>query len=269
MQKISRNVYVGTDICNHSFVVTKEGLVMIDTPVMPPAAAAWQRKSSPFGSVRYLVNTEGHMDHFGGNYFFEGEIVAHQGTREGIENASVEGLTQMIGARGPENLPLPDLFYLRLPTITFTQELTLYLGDHTFRLINLPGHTASETIVYVPEERVVFASDNVVNKAMPFFHQALPYEWLESLDRIEELDVDTVVPGHGVIGDKGCIQEMGANVRVWIDAVRGAIDKGMTLEQAQDSISLIDRYPDVMRDPGVLSFFQRMSIARLYEVLKG
>ena len=73
MQKISDNVYTETELpgCVHGFVVTKEGVVMIDTPQTPTDAVRWRDEIAKHGTVRYLINTEPHEDHFRGNHFFE------------------------------------------------------------------------------------------------------------------------------------------------------------------------------------------------------
>jgi cyclase len=268
MQRIGRNIYVGSDICNHSFVVTREGIVMIDTPAMIAAAKAWQKEIGQYGPVTYLINTEGHMDHFTGNFFFQGTVVAHEGVRRAIQETSMEDLKNWLALTGVGGTRLPDQFHFRPPTITFTHELTLYSGDHTFQLISMPGHTASEAVVYVKEERTVFTGDNVVNQTMPSFIHALPYQWLDSLKQLKELDIDVVVPGHGPVGDKKSIGEMSASVQMWIDSVREAIEQGMTSEEAQDRVSLLHLYPDPQVNEEKRILFQRMSVARLYDVLK-
>jgi cyclase len=267
MQKVGRNVYVGTDICNHSFVTTTEGVVMIDTPMAPSAAAVWKDEIARHGTLLYLINTEGHMDHFGGNYFFDCTIVAHEGARKGILEAQVDAYAQMIGMAAPGE-GVPEGFYLRPPTVTFNDRMTLHVGGNTFHLMSLPGHTPFQAMVYLEEEGVLFAGDNVVCKTMPFFHQAVPLEWLDTLKRLEDLDIQVVVPGHGEICDKGCVAWMTAEVRVWIDAVKAAMEKGMTMEEAQDKVSLLDRYPAPEGRPDMRAMFQRMSVGRLYEMLK-
>ena len=166
MQKITDNVYVETGFkgCNTGFVVTSEGVVMIDTPQMFADAIRWRDEIAKHGTVRYLINTEPHGDHFTGNHFFGGIVVAHEGTREAILAASVQQLKEQLEQTDPQSLPLMEGFSYRPPTITFSQRLTLYSGDHTFHLINLPGHTAFQAVVHIPEERVAFTSDNVFYK---------------------------------------------------------------------------------------------------------
>jgi len=270
MQKITQNVFVETGFrgCNVGFVVTEAGVVMIDTPYIPRDAVKWRDEIAKHGTVRYLINTEPHADHFTGNYFFEGTVVAHDGTRQAILDASVAQLREYLKQTDPESLPLVDKFSYRPPTITLSQRLTLYSGSHTFQLINLPGHTRFQLAVYIPGESVVFTSDNVFGRVQAWLHQALPYEWLESLKQIQKLEADILVPGHGEICSRDYIPEMSAFIQSWIDEVKAAIDQGMSLQEAQDKISLLDRYPMQAGAEARANMLQRMNVARLYEVLK-
>jgi cyclase len=264
VQKITENVYVETGFhgCNVSFVVTKEGIVMIDSPMVPAEAAGWRDTIAGYGRLRYLINSEPHIDHFAGNCFFDCTVVAHVGAREVILEASTEQLKDMLKTMAPDSLPLPDDFHFCPPVITFSQRLNLHLGEHSFRLFHLPGHSPFQAAVYVPEERVIVTSDNVVNGTPPFMHQALPYEWLESLKQMQQLDADVLVPGHGDVCDPGYLPTMIDTVQTWIDAVLEAIDKGMSLEEAQEKITVLDTSDEHnMR-------VHRMNIGHLYEVLK-
>jgi len=270
MEKITDNVYAETGFrgCNPGFVVTREGVVMIDTPQMPADAIKWRDEIAKYGPIRYLINTEPHGDHFAGNYFFEGTVVAHEGTREAILAASVEQLKERIQQTAPDSLALVKDYSYRPPTVTLTQRLTLYVGDHTFQLISIPGHSPYQVAVYIPEERVVFTSDNVFYKVQAWLHQALPYEWLDSLKLLQELEADVLVPGHGRLCDRSYIPEMSAFIQDWIDVVAEAVKQGMSLEEAQDTISLLDRYPMEAGSEPMGPQVQRMNVARLYEVLK-
>lgn len=186
MQKVTDNVYVETGFqgSNNTFVVTSEGVVMIDTPQMPADAIKWRGEIAKHGKVRYLINSEPHGDHFSGNYFFEGTVVAHDGVRETILATPLDETKERMKEMSPDSASLLENFTFRPPTITFSQRLTLYSGNHTFQLIHLPGHSPYQIAVYIPEEKVACTSDNVVYRTQPFLHQALPYDWLESLKRL-------------------------------------------------------------------------------------
>lgn len=270
MQKISDRVYAETGFrgCNPGFVVTGEGVVMIDTPQLPSDAIEWRDEIDKFGPVCYLINTEPHRDHFSGNFFFKGKVVAHEGTRKAILATPVEQIYDFIKQAFPGSLALMEGFRLRPPDITFSAELTLYVGGLTFQLINMPGHTAYQAAVYIPEEKVVFTSDNVFGRVQAWLREALPYEWLDSLKRLQTLDADALVPGHGAICKKDYIPEMSAFIQAWIDAVKAAIDQGMSLEEAQGKVSLLDRYPMEHGTESMAEMVQRMNVERLYQVLK-
>ena len=92
MKQITPNVFVETGFrgANCTFVTTSEGIVMIESPQMPDEAVKWRDEIAKHGLVRYLINTEPHGDHFSGNYFFQGTVVGHEGTRAAILAANVD-----------------------------------------------------------------------------------------------------------------------------------------------------------------------------------
>ena len=269
MQKITKNVYVETGFngCNVGFVITSKGIVMIDTPMWPTEAVKWRDRISKYGKVRYLINTEPHMDHFSGNYFFTCPIIAHEGTRNTILNTtSVEDYREMLRQADPDSIPLMRRYKYRPPTITLSERMTFYLGDHIFQLINLPGHTAFQVAVYIPEEKVVFTSDDIFHDVPAWLHEALPYQWLESLKKLGELDVKALIPGHGSVCDKSYLPEMSSIIQSWINVMTRAINRGMSEAEIQKNIrNLLDAkltqccYDDVLLN---------INVTRLYQVLK-
>jgi cyclase len=268
MQKIKDNVYVETNFrgCNSSFVVTGEGVVVIDTPMVPVDAKQWCDEAQRHGEIKYVINGEPHPDHISGDCWFPGKLIAHEDARPVMMKARREEMEGQLKFLAPDALPLDEEFHFRLPDITFSHKLTLYLGKHTFHLMHVPGHTASEAAVYVPEEKTVFTSDNVI-QAMPIMFQSVPYAWLESLKLLQQLDVDIVVPGHGEVGDKTYLQTMYENVKYCIDSVKAAIDKGWSLKETQEKVTFAERFPPMGPDDPMAGM-RHNSIARLYEVLQ-
>jgi cyclase len=267
MQKITDNVYVETGFrgCNTSFVVTEQGVVVIDTPMVPNEAKKWRDEAAGHGPVRYVINTEPHTDHATGNCWFGATVIAHEGTRQALTGAKSEEFENMLKMMAPDSMPLDPAFHYHLPDITFSQGLTFYLGKHTFHLIHLPGHTASETAVFVPEEKVIFTGDNL-NLKIPIFIKSLPYAWLESLKRLGEFKAEKYVPGHGDVSDKSCLKSMSEGVQYFIDAVKAALDKGWTLDETLAKVTLLERYP--MANNPMMAGMIRNSVADLYQSLK-
>jgi cyclase len=255
MQKVTDNVYVETGGrgCNIGFVVTSDGVVAHDTPVAQVLVQAWLKEIAKHGALRYVINGEGHPDHIGGNCWMGGILIAHEGARDAILKTDLNTLRQMQKRFAPDAPESPDL-KLRPPDITLSERLTLYLGKHTFKLMALPGHSPYQVSVYVPEERVIFTSDNVVTQGTPFFHQALPDEWIKSLQYIEKLDFDKVIPGHGEVKDKSYIQQMIKTIHTWADPIKEMVKKGLTLEETQKQIAAIKEIADIAKNspmPGV------------------
>jgi cyclase len=270
MQQVTENIYVQTGFlgCNASFIVTTEGVVMIDTPMIPVDAIKWRDEIARFGAVRYLINTEPHEDHFTGDYFFDGIIIAHEGTREAIKAESIDKLKKNLKISSPESLPLIEQFHFRLPSITLSERLTLHLGKHTFQLINLPGHTPFQVAIFVPEEGVLFTTDNVLGAFQPSLRQALPYQWIDSIHRMEALKPKILVPGHGPLIPPEFLKESADFILEIINAVKNAVYKGATLEEAVKTISFEDRYGMEPGCPITNAEVQRMNVERLYEIFK-
>jgi glyoxylase-like metal-dependent hydrolase (beta-lactamase superfamily II) len=210
--------------------------------MVPVEAKKWREEVSKFGEIKYIINNEPHNDHVAGNCWLGSTIISSEATREAIKHNRKEALEGQMGWMAPDALPMDKDFRYRLPDITFTQEMKVYLGKHTFQIIPVPGHTPSETAVYVPEERVVFVSDNVM-MAMTIMIDAVPDEWLKSLKKLQTLDVDKVVPGHGPVCDKAAFQIMYDNLKYCIDHVKAAIVKGWSLKEIQEKVTMFDRFP--------------------------
>src|SRR5256714_12414656 len=87
MRQLTKNVFVETGIrgCNHGFVTTSDGIVMIDSPHKPSDALKLKAEIARRGGrLRYIINTEPHGDHWAGNAFFDAPLVAHEGVGRGI-----------------------------------------------------------------------------------------------------------------------------------------------------------------------------------------
>ncbi|MFQ6112018.1 MAG: MBL fold metallo-hydrolase [Nitrospinota bacterium] len=272
MQKVSDNVYVETYIrgCNPGFVTTSEGVVLIDTPQTPLDAVRWREEIMRHGAPLYIINTEPHADHVTGNFYFPmAKVISHQGVRDRVVNAfpSMDELRERVSQADPQSLWLLHDYEVRPPEITFSRSMTLRVGQHTFHLANLPGHTPMEVCVHIPRERVAFTGDNVFHRTQTFLHEAVPDRWLESLEKIGELDVDVIVPGHGEVCDKGYLEEQAAVIRDWLDAVKEAKERGLTPEQAARELHLKTNYPmgqglhemeDWLREMNVNNLWQKV-----------
>jgi cyclase len=234
MEQVTKNIFVETKKrgCNPGFVVTSEGIVMIDAPVEPAFGREWKEEIGKRGKVRFLINTEHHMDHWVCNSLFEVETISHEATRKTMAGMDLDFIRNRMKILYVDPLDIPEGYALKLPNLTYTERMTLYVGQHTFHLMHTPGHTGGQTAVYIPEEKVVFTGDNVVGQTRTAYHDALPEKWIESLKIVEKLDAGIIVPGHGKLVEKAYLKTQADIIQKMSEAEKKAKAEGRTLDDA-------------------------------------
>jgi cyclase len=142
VRQITSNVFAETQVrgCNHGFVTTSEGVVMIDSPQKPTDALKWRAEIEKHGQLKYIINTEPHGDHWTGNAYFDAPVVAHEGVRTRILETDLEEHLARVGSMGPEEPKLLEGYFPNAPVITFQNGMTMHVGDHTFEMIHMPRH---------------------------------------------------------------------------------------------------------------------------------
>src|SRR3989441_8413648 len=239
MKQLTTNVFVETGLrgSNHGIVTTSDGIVMIDSPHKPSDAMRLRADVERHGRLRYILNTEPHGDHWTGNAYFDAPVVAHEGVSARILATDMTAHVARIASFGPEEPKLLEGYRPNAPVITFQSEMKLHVGNHTFRLVHMPGHTAYQAAVIVEEEGVVFTSDNIFCKVHTWLQEADPALWLQALDRLRRVGAETLVPGHGPVCDKSYLKEQEAFIREWVDYVRGGVDRGLTKDQSVETLT--------------------------------
>jgi cyclase len=281
MEKVTTNVHTDTTWrgCNPGFVVTSDGVVVVDTPQLPTKALAMRSAAETHGPIRYVINTEHHVDHIIGNYYFKGAgpVIAHSGTDQNFMLVTPEinpyrYAAEAIPTDDPEGaalFPNEDTYFQdpNRPLITFTADLTLRVGAHTFHLLHTPGHTPGQLAVHVPEERVVFVGDTVFSHCQTWLYTSDVDQWLNSLERIRQLDFDHLIPGHGPVTTKQYLNVQRSVLLDWVAAVAAGIAKGWTRDECVANISFADRYPVDIGQSHMMKHIQNHNAAALYDRL--
>ncbi|MFD9815380.1 MBL fold metallo-hydrolase [Streptomyces sp. NPDC059080] len=183
---------------NNAGVVTDgEATLLVDTAATERRARLLARRIAESGAPapRTVVNTHHHGDHTYGNAVFApaATIVGHAACRSELLAAG-----HQLEAVWPET-DFGDIV-LTPPSLTYTDELTLYVGDIEARLIH-PGvaHTRGDTVVWLPGRRTVFTGDLIFHGGTPFLLMGSLAGSLRALELLRSLDATTVVPGHGPV----------------------------------------------------------------------
>jgi glyoxylase-like metal-dependent hydrolase (beta-lactamase superfamily II) len=216
---------------------SQAGIVVVDTERSPTFAAAIRRAiEAEFpGEIAYLIDTHGHADHtYGNQVFADATIIAHENALADIEAAAErrEGLVGQLragiaGARRQyeaqeENSEaalalaqrisyyeqwatgLESGFVLTLPDSTFSDTMSMDLGDLTLELVWFGNaHTHGDILVYCPEEQLLLVGDLFYSGGFPYIDsERIPYlpRWYETLDQLlqREEGITHVVTGHEV-----------------------------------------------------------------------
>ncbi len=199
-----------TGVSNGGLIVGDDAAIAIDALFVPSMTKRYLRaiRRATKKRVSHLINTHHHIDHTGGNQFFpHSEIVAHVNAREEMIRFGmpVERLQAFIPEFAEE---YPDL-RLVLPDTVYAGQMTMYQGDRAIELLYMgPAHTPGDTLIYLPREKVLFAGDVAFHYMAPGPFDCHVSGWIRVADRVADLDVEVIVPGHGPIGTKAELREM-------------------------------------------------------------
>jgi glyoxylase-like metal-dependent hydrolase (beta-lactamase superfamily II) len=182
------------------------------------------------GNELVAVVTEPHLDHILGSAALRErgiEVHGHASVSRAPEDLEAEIAEYRAcipdpARRGEARLPFAGA-RIAAPSRPLDAEARLDLGGATAEILFTPGHTPANLSVHVPEERVLFTGDCVVEGYLPNLEAGGPSEWrtwLVSLDRIAALEPELLVPGHG-------LPLRGAEVAAGIDRVRRVLERAI------------------------------------------
>jgi len=213
--------------------------------------------------IDWLINTHANPDHVLGNELVVGAQIISTRLAAG-EIAAMNPAAFLRMAQDWQQLGDGGEFFhetmgrqfdfsgitIKAPTRTFERELSLRVGDKQVRLIDLgPAHTSSDTIVFVPGDQTVFTGDILFSAASPIMWAGPLQNWIAACDYLLDLDVETIVPGHGPITDKSGVRAQKRYFEHLRDETRLRYEAGLTWEQAAADIPLEEfaDWPDAER----------------------
>lgn len=240
--EVADEVYAATGYAsnNMGFIVTTEGVVVIDTGMTPELGQAFLDDIRRYTEqpVRYVIFTHYHYDHVDGASSFQGEGVEFIAQQELVWNLKnlkgLEHINQMVLGEVRE---APTVY----PDITYDEKYTLELGGRKINLYHAMGETSDATLVHLPAESVMFIGDlNNANLGSPVMPEGYADGFIDAVELIEALNPGVIVPGHGRIEDT-TLQSLQAmsTVTAWLmAAVRESVAAGRNLEQTMAAITM-------------------------------
>lgn len=202
-EKLDKGVYAYTaeGDPNSCVIVGDDGVLVMDaqaTPVMAKRVVKEIRKVTK-KPIKYVLLSHYHaVRTLGASGFGAPEIVMSEATRDLVAERGMQDYKS-------EADRFPRLFEaietvpgLTWPTLTFENEMTLWMGDREVRIIHAGrGHTKGDTIVWLPKERILFAGDLVEAHAALYCGDAYLTDWPGTLKKLRALKPRKLVPGRG------------------------------------------------------------------------
>ncbi len=186
---------------NSGVIVGPEGVVVVDAQATPAMAGEVQARIAEVTDkpVDRIVLTHYHAVRvLGASGYPAREIICSDVTRAMIAERGQQDMDSEIGRfprlfRGRDGIP-----GLTWPTLTFHGRMSLLLGAREAQIIQIGrAHTAGDTIVWLPREKVLFAGDTVEFGATPYCGDAHFTDWPATIRKLRELGAEKMVPGRG------------------------------------------------------------------------
>jgi glyoxylase-like metal-dependent hydrolase (beta-lactamase superfamily II) len=259
-------IIVGDDCC---MVIDAQATPLMARDVIERVKAVTDKP------IKYVLLSHYHAVRvLGASAFNASEIIASEATRKLIVERGEQDKASEIGRfprlfRGVESVP-PGLTW---PTLTFKDTMSLWLGRRRVDITHLGrGHTAGDTIAWVPDAGVMFSGDLVEYKSACYCGDAHFADWPKTLDRLAAYNPKALVPGRGdaLIGrDK--VHEAVAGTRGFLaaqfDAAQEAVAQGKSLK---DAVALTRKAMDKpFGDYAIYEHCLPFNVSRAYDEARG
>lgn len=224
LTKVTGDVYRFQNKFHFSVVTITDAGVVVSDPINADAAAWLKTEIGKLTDqpITHLVYSHSHGDHASGGQAFGHipNVIAHS------------------------NAP-PDIDGV-VPTLRFANAMSFSVGSKTFELTYLgPGHGVDLIAMVIRPENVAFVVDAVSAKRLPYrdFPGSNVDDWAKQIRTVENLDFDTMAPGHGNLG----IKQDAHDARLYIEQLRAQVLAGLKSGKSADDLAqsiTMDAYKD-------------------------
>ena len=212
--------------------VTDDGVILVDDK-FPYSFDEITRQVTRVTSqpIRYVLNTHHHGDHAGSNADFmrTAQLIGHQNARANMMRNGQTGA----------------------PPVVFSDQAAVFLGDAEVQAHHVGrGHTNGDAVIYFPDLRTIHTGDLVLwgerldgSTLSPFIDYAnggSGTEWVATLDRMLELDFDTVIPGHGPILSRSEVEIFRGKFETLIERMTDLVDAGVSQAAIAERLEIDD-----------------------------
>ena len=222
---------------NIAILVTEEGVLIVDNKYSYSYDDITRQISTVTSQpIHYVLNTHHHFDHAGSNASFmpSAQVIGH-------ENVRVNMLRNFGPSASPEGAP----------KITYSDQTSVHLGGVEVQAHHLGcGHTNGDSVILFPALRTVHTGDlfiwgdrmdgSTMAPFIDYYNGGCASDWVTTLDRLLELDFDTVIPGHGPLLRKAEVRIFRDKFEQLVSRVGGLIADGVNRDEVVAQLDISD-----------------------------
>ena len=257
-QKVSENIWCffgktevpskenGGFMANSCYIKAKDSYILIDTGAnynfAKQAYEAMQKIEDL--KVSTIIITHEHDDHWMGNSFYKDRfnsiIYAPKSINENYNENSKPRIFEILDKNEMENTKVIKA------DVVVSDEKVINISDKTIKIIptKLTAHTKDDLIVYLPDEKVIFTGDIIMNQRVTSNRDGSVIGTLKAIDLINSYDWNTLIAGHGTITDKKATDFTTKYFTLLKTRVFEAIEAGITADEISKVVTM-DDFKDV------------------------
>lgn len=257
-QKVSENIWCffgktevpskenGGFMANSCYIKAKDSYILVDTGAnynfAKQAYEAMQKIEDL--KVSTIIITHEHDDHWMGNSFYKDRfnsiIYAPKSINENYNENSKPRIFEILDKNEMENTKVIKA------DVVVSDEKVINISDKTIKIIptKLTAHTKDDLIVYLPDEKVIFTGDIIMNQRVTSNRDGSVVGTLKAIDLINSYDWNTLIAGHGTITDKKATDFTTKYFTLLKTRVLEAIEAGITADEISKVVTM-DDFKDV------------------------
>ncbi|HLX63141.1 MAG TPA: MBL fold metallo-hydrolase [Planctomycetota bacterium] len=244
---------------NGGIICTRIGCIVIDPPLSPVLganvnnlalakskvfwdsfhAARHEKAATLQPPVLYVLNTTFRATHtFGNQSFDKADIISTPAAKERMVR---DGPSMREELRDLWKIPGLELHYTAAANLTVEGTMNIDTPDIKVQFISMGDCVGDgDAVVYLPGQKLLFAGDLVIPGNVPYYkgRTQTVRNWIEALKKLDKMDIDKIIPGHGEEAGKDAIARQREFLEALLKEVEAGIKAGMTIEQAAQQIKL-------------------------------
>jgi glyoxylase-like metal-dependent hydrolase (beta-lactamase superfamily II) len=255
--------------CNNGWIVFEDYVLVIDANLPSGAKLVIEEiRKITQKPVRFAFDTHHHGDHVYGNQVWVNQgatPVASTGVIAELDKYEPGRYVQMA-----QNFPELKATKLKRPSLLFPDTMIFDDGNHRVELHFFgTAHTHGDGFAWLPEEKILFSGDAVVNGPHNYVGDGDTGQWIETLQPVMELGARIVAPGHGAVGEGSLVADQQLFFRE-LRRVVESVSEGASAAEVQSAID--EMREQLLRNPAVAKYVGESfpaQVAKVYNELTG